>query len=44
MGDVAGLTGLRAALMAHGYGTELMTKLCHENWFAVLDRTWKPLT
>ncbi|SHE86259.1 dipeptidase AC. Metallo peptidase. MEROPS family M19 [Loktanella atrilutea] len=42
MGDVAGLNGLRAALRAHGYGAELMTKLCHENWFAVLDRTWKP--
>ena len=39
--DVAGLPSLRAALIAHGYDTALLTKLCHENWFAVLNRTWK---
>lgn len=41
MGDCAGLGAFRAALVAHGYGGDLMAKLCHENWFAVLDRTWK---
>ncbi len=38
--DVAGLTNLRAAMRAHGYDEELMTKLCHENWLRVLARTW----
>jgi membrane dipeptidase len=41
MGDSAGLGAFRAALVAHGYGGDLMAKLCNENWFAVLDRTWK---
>lgn len=41
IGDVAGLPVLQTALRAHGYDTALMKKLCYENWFAVLDRTWK---
>lgn len=41
IGDGAGLGNFRAALIAHGYGDALMKKLCHENWFGVLDRTWK---
>jgi membrane dipeptidase len=41
IGDAAGLDALRAALSAHGYNAGLLAKLCHENWFAVLDRTWK---
>tara|TARA_R110002049_G_scaffold188402_2_gene356881 strand:- start:88100 stop:89170 length:1071 start_codon:yes stop_codon:yes gene_type:complete len=40
--DAAGLGALRAALTAHGYDDALLAKLCHENWFNVLDRTWKP--
>ena len=40
IGDVTGLPALQAALRAHGYDDRLMKKLCHENWFAVLDRTW----
>jgi membrane dipeptidase len=40
--DVAGLPALQDALRAHGYDERLLRKLCHENWFAVLDRTWKP--
>ncbi|MGB3409189.1 MAG: dipeptidase [Jannaschia sp.] len=40
--DVAGLPDLRSALSHHGYGTDLMTKLCHQNWLDLLDRTWKP--
>ncbi len=39
--DVAGLTNLRAAMVAHGYGGALMEKLCHRNWLRVLDETWK---
>ncbi len=41
IGDVTGLPGLQAVLVAHGYDSALMKKLCHENWFAVLDRTWQ---
>ena len=38
--DVAGLPALQAAMRAHGYDGALMKKLCHENWFALLGRTW----
>lgn len=38
--DVAGLPNLTAAMEAHGYGPALMRKLTHENWLAVLERTW----
>lgn len=41
IGDVTGLPRLQEAMLAHGYGAALMRKLCHENWFALLDRTWK---
>ncbi|MFC2966530.1 dipeptidase [Acidimangrovimonas pyrenivorans] len=40
IGDVTGLPALQQAMRDHGYGEELMRKLCHENWFAVLERTW----
>ncbi|MEH6772536.1 MAG: dipeptidase [Cereibacter changlensis] len=40
IGDVTGLPALQAAMRAHGYDEALMKKLCHENWFAVLERTW----
>lgn len=36
----AGNTNLRAAMRAHGYGEELIKKLCHENWLRVLKVTW----
>ncbi len=39
--DVAGLPALQHAMRAHGYDDALMRKLCHENWFAVLDKTWR---
>jgi len=42
IGDVAGLPALQVALRAHGYDTALLTKLCHNNWFDLLERTWKP--
>lgn len=40
IGDVAGLPSLTAAMEAHGYGPALMKKLTHENWLALLERTW----
>ncbi len=41
LGDVAGLPAFQLALSAHGYDDALLSKLCHENWYAVLERTWK---
>lgn len=40
IGDAAGLPAFRDAMVAHGYGGELMKKICHENWLRVLDMTW----
>ena len=40
IGDVAGLPALRAAMVQHGYSPQLMSRLCHENWLNVLERTW----
>lgn len=40
IGDVTGLPALQQAMLDHGYGPDLMRKICHENWFAVLQRTW----
>ncbi len=40
LGDVAGLPRLIDALRAHGYGAELIEKIAHRNWLAVLERTW----
>jgi membrane dipeptidase len=40
IGDVTGLPALQQAMMSHGYGEELVTKICHRNWIAVLERTW----
>lgn len=40
IGDVTGLPRLTEAMEAHGYGPALMKKLTHENWLAVLERTW----
>jgi membrane dipeptidase len=39
--DVVGFKVLRAAMREHGYGEELMTKLCHGNWLRVLEKTFK---
>ena len=38
--DVTGLPALVDAMRGHGYDDALLRKLCHENWFALLDRTW----
>ena len=40
IGSVAGLPVLIAAMQQHGYGSQLIDKLCFENWINVLDRTW----
>lgn len=40
IGSVAGLPVLIEAMQTHGYGEELVQKLCHGNWFDVLQRTW----
>ena len=40
LGDAAGLPRLLDALAAHGYDAALLHKLAHENWLALLDRTW----
>lgn len=39
--DVAGLVNLRSAMRKHGYGEELLEKLCHKNWLRVLKQTWE---
>jgi len=38
--DCAGLPALRAAMRGRGFDDELMVKLCHGNWVAVLEKTW----
>ena len=40
IGDASGLPKLVAAMAAHGYGDELLEKLCHGNWISVLERSW----
>ena len=39
--DVAGLPVLVQAMRDHGYGDALMRKLAYDNWFGVLQRTWR---
>ncbi len=39
--DAAGLPALCDALRAHGYDEPLLSKISHENWLAVLERTWR---
>jgi membrane dipeptidase len=36
----ATLPKLKQAMAQHGYGDELIAKLCHENWLRVLEKTW----
>lgn len=40
IGDATGLPRLLDALRAHGYDTPLLKKIAHENWLALLTRTW----
>jgi membrane dipeptidase len=41
IGDVAGLPRLLDALAANGFGEALVKKIAHENWLALLTRTWR---
>ncbi|MCI2394056.1 dipeptidase [Aliiroseovarius sediminis] len=36
----AGLPKLIQAMAQHGYDDVLITKICHENWLRVLEKTW----
>jgi membrane dipeptidase len=38
--DAAGLPRLLDMMAAHGYGAALVRKIAHENWLALLTRTW----
>ncbi len=38
--DVAGQQNLVQAMRDHGYGETLLEKICHRNWFRLLERTW----
>ena len=40
IGDAAGLPNLIEALRERQYGEKLITKIAHENWVSVLERTW----
>ncbi|WP_425057000.1 dipeptidase [Rhodovulum marinum] len=40
IGTAAGLPALRQAMADHGYGAELIERLCHGNWLRVLEKTW----
>lgn len=40
IGDCAGLPILVRAMHEHGYGEELINKICFNNWVNVLGRTW----
>lgn len=40
LGSCAGLPRLRQAMSDHGYGNDLIEKLCNGNWIRVLDATW----
>ncbi len=40
IGDVIGLPALQTFLRSHGYDEATLKKLTHENWVAVLERSW----
>jgi membrane dipeptidase len=40
IGDAAGLANLRQALVDRGFSSDVLRKLCHENWLRVLELTW----
>ena len=41
IGDVTGLPILLDQLAKHGYSPALLHKLAHQNWLALLERTWR---
>lgn len=40
IGDASGLPHLVAAMERHGYSSDMIEKICFENWMRVLDVTW----
>ncbi len=40
IGDASGLPRLLGALRMAGYDDEVLTKIAHENWLSVLERSW----
>lgn len=38
--DAGALPGLTDAMLAHGYGRELVEKIACRNWLSALERTW----
>jgi membrane dipeptidase len=40
LGDVTGLPALQDAMMANGYDSALMKKLCADNWLSLIYRIW----
>jgi membrane dipeptidase len=40
IGDARGLPRIVQAMRRHGYDDATLRKVCHENWIAVLERTW----
>ncbi len=40
IGTVSGLPKLIDAMRNHGYSASLITKITHENWIKLLERTW----
>ncbi|MBV2186912.1 MAG: membrane dipeptidase, partial [Rhizobium sp.] len=39
--DVRDQQTLLGALAAHGFGAELIEKIAHRNWLALLGRVWR---
>ncbi|MEL6168648.1 MAG: dipeptidase [Pseudomonadota bacterium] len=40
LASAAELGALRTAMADHGYGADLIERICHGNWLAFLRRTW----
>jgi membrane dipeptidase len=40
IGNAAGLSALRSAMISHGYSADLMAKLCYANWVNAFGRIW----
>jgi membrane dipeptidase len=41
LASAADLPRLVVAMRQHGFGEELIAKLCVENWLSILERIWK---
>ncbi|MTH79807.1 dipeptidase [Paracoccus aestuariivivens] len=40
LSDASKVQNIVQAMLDHGYGEELTTKIAHRNWIGVLERTW----